>query len=260
MGFISPAEMKEISLADSWYWLLLVAVVSYFLGCINFAVIISKFLHKDVRKIGSGNPGAMNMSREFGLKVGFINFLCDCLKGGIPVIVVYFIFRDYRFTGTEVYVGDLARYLAGACAVIGHIYPVTMKFKGGKGIASTCGAFWFGLGCESAWYFLLVLGGLFVVTLFIFITEMGSMGSLLGVTAFSIWQGIIFFDRYSVPFLNGSDSVVLGYISFIFMLLILLNFLTWFAHRKNLVRLFAGEEHRTSVKKLRGGKRGIDNM
>ena len=79
------------------------------------------------------------------------------------------------------------------------------------------------------------------------------MGSLLGVTGFSIWQGAVFYFRYRAELLNGW---VIG----IFMLLLALNFLTWFAHRKNLVRLFSGEEHRTSVKKLKKGKRGTQNM
>ena len=224
----------------------------FFRCCINFAVIISRFHHKDVRKIGSGNPGSMNMSREFGLKVGLLNFIFDCLKGGIPVIAVHYIFKGYAFAGTDVLVSDLARYLVGVFAVIGHIYPVFMKFKGGKGIATTYGVFWFGIGCESPWYFLIMLVGLILVLLFILLTEMGSMGSLLGVAGFAIWQGSIFYDRYV--------GAMGGYVIMLMMLLLMLNFLTWFSHRKNLVRLFAGEEHRTSVKKLHGGKRGMDNM
>lgn len=244
--------MREMALSNCWYWFLLAVVVSYFLGCINFAVIISKAHHKDVRKIGSGNPGTMNMSREFGLKVGLVNFLFDCLKGGIPVIAVHYIFAGYVFSGTEVLVSDLARYLVGIAAIVGHIYPVTMKFRGGKGIATTYGVFWFGIGCENPWYFLFMLFGLILVLLFILVTEMGSMGSLLGVTAFSVWQGTTFYARY-VGAMNG-------YVVFLLMMLLFMNFLTWFSHRKNLVRLFAGEEHRTSVKKLHGGKRGMDNM
>ena len=244
--------MREIAFADCWYWLLLAAAVSYLLGCINFAVIISKMRHTDVRKIGSGNPGSMNMSREFGLKVGLVNFLFDCFKGGIPVIAVHYIFAGYTFAGSDVLVSDLARYIAGAFAVIGHIYPVFMKFKGGKGIATTFGVFWFGLGCENPWFFAIMFFGFILVLLFILITEMGSMGSLLGVSAFSIWQGVMFYGSY--------HAVSDGYVIALFMLLILLNFLTWFSHRQNLVRLFAGEEHRTSVKKLRVGKRGMDNM
>ena len=243
-----------MKLADCWYWLLLAAVVAYLLGCINFAVMISRYHHKDVRKIGSGNPGTMNMSREFGLKVGLVNFLFDALKGGIPVIAVHYIFLGYDFAGTGVHISDLARYIAGAAAVIGHIYPVFMKFKGGKGIATTFGVFWFGIGCENPWNFLIMLVGLILVLLFILVTEMGSMGSLLGVSGFSIWQGTIFYDTYIA---HGISN---GYMIALYMLLILLNFLTWFSHRKNLVRLFAGEEHRTSVRKLHVGKRGMDNM
>ncbi len=245
--------MKELALSQSWYWLLLVAFVSYLMGCVNFAVIISKARHKDVRKIGSGNPGTMNMSREFGLKVGLVNFLFDSFKGGIPVIAVHYIFEGYVFTGTTVLISDVARYVAGVMAVIGHIYPVFLKFRGGKGIATTYGVFWFALGCENPWFFLIMLFSLILVLLFILITEMGSMGSLLGVTAFSLWQGVIFYDRYVAAGFNG-------YVIFLFMLLLFMNFLTWFSHRKNLVRLLAGEEHRTSVKKLHGGKRGMDNM
>lgn len=244
----------ELAFSQIWYWLLLIAVVSYFIGCFNFAVIIAKTKKKDVHKIGSGNPGTMNVSREFGLKVGLLNFLLDACKGGVPALVCFFVFRGYVFAGTQVAVSDFIRYFCGVFVIIGHIYPVTMKFKGGKGIASTLGLFWFCLSCETPWNILFAFLFLaFVVLLYIGLTEWGSMGSLLGVSGFSVWQGLIFFLRYETELANGW---VIG----MFMLLLALNFLTWFAHRKNLVRLYAGEEHRTSIRKLKKGKRGINNM
>ena len=246
--------MKELAFYELWYWFLLMAVLCYFIGCFNFAVLIAKLKHKDVHKIGSGNPGTMNMSREFGLKIGLINFLLDACKGGIPAIISYFIFRSYVFAGTHVVISDFTRYFCGVFVIIGHIWPATMKFKGGKGIASTLGLFWFCMSCENAWFALLSLVILlFGIVGFIALTELGSMGSLLGVTGFSIWQGIIFFLRYG-------GVLKSGWVIACFMMLLALNFLTWFAHRKNLVRLFAGEEHRTSVKKLSKGKRGTQNM
>ena len=245
--------MKELSLAQSWYWFVLIAIVCYFIGCFNWAVIIAKAHHKDVHKIGSGNPGSMNMSREFGLKIGLLNFVLDACKAGIPLLVSYFVFRGYVFQGTTVVVSDLTRYLCGVCVVIGHIYPVTMKFKGGKGIAATYGTFLFALGCENPWYILIMLGGYLLVLAFIFLTEVGSMGSLLGVSAFAIWQGAEFFVRYEACLQSG-------YVIVLFMLLLLFNLLTWYAHRKNIARFYCGEEHRTSVKKLRKGKRGMKNM
>lgn len=245
--------MKELYFSQSWYWFLLMAVVCYLLGCVNFAMIIARTKHKDAHKIGSGNPGTMNMSREFGLKVGLVNFLLDVSKGGIPALISYFVFRDYVFAGTDVVVSDVTRYVCGVFVIIGHIWPVTMRFQGGKGIASTLGLFWFALGCEQGWYAAVAFLWLVCVLMFIAVTEWGSMGSLLGVTGFSLWQGIIFYLRYAPELMNV-------WVIVLFMLLLLLNFLTWFAHRKNLVRLFAGEEHRTSVKKLSKGKRGMQNM
>ena len=247
--------MKYLSFSQLWYWLLLIAVVCYFVGCFNFAVIIAKTRHKDVHKIGSGNPGTMNMSREFGLKIGLLNFLLDVCKGGVPALVCFFIFKGCYFAGTQVAVSDFIRYFCGVFVIIGHIYPVTMKFKGGKGIASTLGLFWFCLSCETPWNILAAFAGLLVVLAYIGFTEWGSMGSLLGVSGFSVWQGVIFFLRWS-----ESGMLKNGWAIATFMLLLALNFLTWFAHRKNLVRLFAGEEHRTSIRKLKKGKRGMNNM
>ncbi len=235
--------MKELAFSSVWYWFLLGGVISYLIGCFNFAVLISKIKKHDIRTEGSGNPGTMNMSRTFGLKIGVINFLCDALKGAIPVLCGYLIFKDFVFEGSPVAVSDFARYLFGACAVIGHIFPVTMKFKGGKGIATTFGLFWCGLSCEAWWYFFIGLLGVVGIFLYIAFTEWGSMGSLLGVSGFTIWQAVILVIRYA-------ESLSSVFVIVVLMLLLAINLLTWIAHRKNLVRLMAGEEHRTSVKKM----------
>ncbi len=246
---------RAYAFSELWYWLLLMAVVCYFVGCFNFAVLIAKKRHKDVHAIGSGNPGTMNISREFGLKVGFVNFLCDALKGGIPALVGFLVFRGCVFAGTNVLISDFVRYFNGFFVILGHIFPVTMKFRGGKGIASSLGLFTVCISCENPWYTFGTVGALFAVLFYIWLTEWGSMGSLLGVTGFSVWQALIFLVRY-----EALGSLANGWVIGIFMLLLGLNFLPWFAHRRNLVRLFAGEEHRTSVKKLYKGKRGMKDM
>lgn len=237
-----------ISFASSWYWFVLGAVVSYFLGCFNFAVLISKIKHKDIRHEGSGNPGTMNMSRTFGLKIGLINFFCDAFKGIIPVMCGYLIFSGMYFEGTTFLVSDFARYLFGLFAVIGHIFPVTMKFKGGKGIATTLGVFTCGISCEVAWFIPLAIALLLGIVLYIYVFEWGSMASLIGVSSFTIWQGIIYFLRYQAVI--ESTWVIVA-----FMVLLAFNLLTWIAHRANLYRLMGGEEHRTSIKKLAHKKR-----
>ncbi len=238
----------EIAFKEIWYWFIVMAVVSYFVGCFNFALVISKIKHKDVRKMGSGNPGTMNMSRQFGLKIGALTLFCDMFKGGLPLLAAHLIFRGYVFAGTDVLVTDLARYVCGVSVIVGHIYPVTMRFKGGKGIASTLGMYSFALCCEYWWMIFVVLAILVLTLFYIWSSEWGSMGSLLGVSLLTAVQGVIFWLRYSQELVNG-------FVVAIFLLLLLDCFLTWFAHRKNILALLSGEEHHTSVRKLSHGKK-----
>ena len=168
--------MVDFYISEKWYYFIIAAAACYLVGCFNFAVIISQFKNRDIRDVGSGNPGTMNMMRTFGLKVGIINFFCDALKGGLPVLAVYFIFRNSVFAGTDVVVADVMRYFCGLFVVIGHIFPVTMKFKGGKGIASTLGLFWVSLSCECWWYVFIGLGVCLIVFAYIAVSEWGLHG------------------------------------------------------------------------------------
>ena len=235
--------MKEFFLAESFWQWIIAAIVCYFVGCFNAALIIARRNHRDITKMGSGNPGTMNISRELGWRAGIVTFFCDALKGAIPAVIAYFIYRKYTFAGTEVIVSDFMRYFCGLFVVVGHIFPVTMKFKGGKGIASTFGLFWGALACENGWWALGMLGLVLGIVLFIYFTEWGGLGSLLGVSSFSVIQLIIFFARYEKTELNA-------YLVGTFVLILLLNIFTWLAHYKNLRRLFSGEEHRSSLKKI----------
>ena len=235
--------MKEFDFTKNWWQFLIVAVVCYCIGCFNFALLISRSKNKDITKMGSGNPGTMNMSREFGLRVGLTTFFCDALKGGIPAVVTYLLYKGQVFAGTSILVGDFIRYFAGLFVVVGHIFPVTLKFKGGKGIAATLGLFWFGLICENLWWLPAGFGFLLLVVLYIYVSEWGSMGSLIGVTGFSLIQMLYFVIRYQNSALNA-------YTVALFLSILAINILTWGAHHLNLRRLFSGEEHHTSLKKL----------
>jgi glycerol-3-phosphate acyltransferase PlsY len=121
---------------------------------------------------------------------------------------------------------------------------VFLKFKGGKGIASTMGLFAFALPCEEWWLFFVAVALLVGVLLYIIFLEWGSMGSLMGVALLTIVQAVIFVERYS-------DCLTNVWVVTILMLLLVLNLLTWIAHHKNIYKLLAGEEHRTSVRHKR---------
>jgi glycerol-3-phosphate acyltransferase PlsY len=234
--------MKEIAFSQLWYWFVLMAVVCYLIGSVNFSTLVSKQKHHDIRKEGSGNPGTMNMFRTFGWKIGVLIFFLDAFKGGIPAIVSYFVFRNYYFAGTQILVSDLTRYLCGVCVIIGHIFPCFMHFKGGKGIASTLGLFWLCMACEKPYFLAIGFVAFILIVVYIGVTNWGSMGSLIGVTGFSLWQCTVFYLRYT-------DCLTNPYVIAMFALILLLNIMTWSAHHLNIRRLLAGEEHRTVVVK-----------
>ena len=237
--------MKDFSLSGNWWQLVVIGGLCYLFGSINFAYIISRLMHKDITKMGSGNPGTMNVTRELGIKAGVATFVGDALKGVVPMLICYFIYRDYQFKGTVVRVADFMRYFTAVCVVIGHIFPLSTHYKGGKGIASTLGIFWCGLALENPWW---ILGGFGVAAIIISViklTHWGSLGSLFGVSGCSVIQLVIFFNRY----VNVVNFTLNPYLVCVFMFIFALDILTWGAHRQNLKRLFSGEEHRTSIKK-----------
>lgn len=115
-------------------YIIISAVIAYVIGSINFAIIFSSFLHsEDIRKKGSGNPGATNMLRVYGKKAGITVFLCDFLKGIIAVFAAKVIIK-YLGAPYE------AALFAGFFAQLGHIYPIFFGFRGGKGVATAAGA------------------------------------------------------------------------------------------------------------------------
>lgn len=234
--------MKEFDIAQGWYWLVIGAVVFYLIGCFHFAILIAKIKRVDVTK-GGGNPGAMNVSRKLGFRYGLINFVCDALKGVVPVLVGHFCFSGMVFKGTEIAVSDFMRYFYALFAVLGHVFPVFLKFKGGKGISTTIGLLWCSLACDTWWFAFAGLGLFVLLFVYAFFTEWGSMGSLIGVSGFTIWQLIVFILRYDGCLNNP-------YVIALFMILLALNLITWGAHNKNLYRLVQGEEHHTSLKKM----------
>lgn len=233
--------MKVFLFSNEWYWTLLIAVISYLVGGISAARIISGHKHEDVTKKGSGNPGTMNMTRVYGVKLGALTLFLDALKGAIPVLVTHLIYREYVISGTEILASDWLRYLSGICVVLGHIYPIFNRFQGGKGIATTLGVFWVGLSCESFWFALVIFVGLICMILYIAVTEWAAMGSLFGVSLCVIMQFAVFVVKY--------ETVSLWLVA-TFLNVALICFFDWFAHRKNLVRLLSGEEHRTPLKAL----------
>ena len=135
------AENKIINSVPAYYTVFFVAVfaviaVSYLLGSINSAIIISRCIyHDDVRKHGSGNPGTTNMLRTFGKGAALLTLVGDMLKTALSILFAGFLFGFWYFYGISM--NDGYCYIAGLFAILGHIFPVYYKFKGGKGVLCT---------------------------------------------------------------------------------------------------------------------------
>lgn len=226
--------------------LILFAIGSYFFGNVNWAIIISKTKKTDIRSMGSGNPGTLNMSRNLGLKFGLLTFFLDIMKGVIPTLAVFFVFKNKCFEGTSFAISDFAIYLCGLCVVLGHIYPIVFKFKGGKGIASTIGVF---LVCQSVYgweWAVIIIMSLVAALVFILLTEFGAMGSFIAITPPAISSSIRLFVVYG----NNMNLNCLTFYIITNMLIFSICLFTWFAHRHNIERMLAGDEHPTSIKEM----------
>ena len=195
---------------------IIVAIVAYLIGSVNFSILISKKMAGfDVREKGSNNAGTTNVLRTVGKKAAAITLICDILKGVVAVLLAILIAKISSKNAA------LLAQIAAIEVVIGHTFPVFFGFKGGKGVATSLGILliinWkIGLIC-------LIFGVALIA-----ITRMVSLGSISAAILFAILT----------IFIQDSYIASGNYIIFAFMLA---GFVI-FNHRKNLVRIFKGEE------------------
>ena len=189
--------------------LIIVAVYSYFLGSIPFGLVLTKiFLKKDIRNIGSGNIGTTNVLRTGKKSLAIATLVLDLLKGYFSVIV------------TLTYFENLTSYSALIC-LIGHIFPIWLKFKGGKGVAA-----YLGIILALSYKFFLVFGISWLILSFLF-----RFASLSSITS----SLIIFI--YAYFFNDNNYSLIL----FIFLVIII------YTHRENIVRLKNSKENKIKL-------------
>lgn len=213
-----------------WWQIAIIVILSYMCGNLSVARIISKKKHADITKLGSGNPGTTNVLRNFGFKVGLINFILDILKGFVPTLVVMLVLGN-----------PICTYAAGLSVILGHIYPVCYKFKGGKGIATMIGVFFATRPVVMA--IVVVVAGLSWL-----IFKYGSLASFICVTCMTVTEGIK--AKATLPLQQSQVVCLLLFAIFIF---------TWFAHRKNIERLLIGKESKVDLIKSTKKKFKQDN-
>ena len=194
----------------------LFVIISYLVGSIPTGLILSKATGVDIRKSGSGNIGATNVTRLLGKKLGVLTLVGDVLKAVIPMLAVhwYLVHAGMEVKSHEV---DLVVTLCGGAAFLGHMYSVYLKFRGGKGVATAMGVF----------IVIEPLAALISLLLFIAVVYFSgyvAVGSLLVAALMTLW----------IWLLDGSPNHV--------FLAFFIGVLIWFKHADNIKRLFAGTE------------------
>ena len=187
---------------------LFIGAICYFLGSIPFGFILTKiFLNKDIRDIGSGNIGATNALRTGNKLIGYSTLFFDIIKAVIPVIYIKINFPELLF-------------IASLCTFLGHVFPIWLKFKGGKGVATYVGIL-FAIN--------LIYGFIFAISWFItfLISKYSSLSSIIASIIVPLY--LLLFDN------NGS-------IFFITMFVLI-----FYTHRENVKRLKNKEETKTKI-------------
>ncbi len=223
VGIATAAEDMTIPLNVFIIVTLAMAIVSYLLGSLNFAIIISKFkYHDDIRRHGSGNAGATNMIRTYGTGAGVFTFLGDLMKAIVAVLL------------TEILMGEVSAYVAGVACVLGHVFPVWYKFKGGKGVAVSAAMM---LATEPIVFLVIIIVFIAVVA----VTKYISLGSIMA----ALMYPLVLMKLYPFTHINNLSSLF-----FIIMICsVTITLLVLYMHRENMQRLLNRTENKFSFKK-----------
>ncbi len=187
----------------------IVVLFSYLLGSIPFGYILTRiFLKKDIRKIGSGNIGATNALRTGNKIIGYSTLCFDILKAVIPVVYVKMYHSEYIF-------------ITSLCVFLGHLFPVWLKFKGGKGVAT-----YVGILCSLDIFLGIFFGIIWIITFLI--SKYSSLSSILACLSIPIFN-FLFLDSTNIFF-------------FVIMLVLVI-----FTHRENIKRLLNHTESKTKI-------------
>lgn len=235
MGLIYWLTSDVITLTEEWQvaalficCYLVLIIVSYLLGSINSAIIVSKTMyHDDIRKHGSGNAGLTNVHRTYGMKAAGLTLLGDMLKSVISIVFAGLIFGFDYSAGIS---ASGACYVAGLFAVVGHIFPVYYGFRGGKGVLTTATA-------------ILVLAPIPFLILFALFAAIVAVSGYVSLGSVSVAVLLpVLIDGYFKVFFGGSPALAT-------LSTILIAILVVWCHRENLKRISDRTERKLSFKK-----------
>lgn len=215
-----------IVILRSWLTPVLSILIAYIIGSFPTSYLIGRIFYKtDIRESGSGNSGATNTLRTFGAKAGIAVLIIDVLKGVLAIIIA----QKLAVFSSGFYAYNIITSTSALAVILGHIYSIFLKFKGGKGVATTAGVF----------MTLMPVGFVYCVVLFVLIVYITKYVSLGSITAGIAFLFIEFISQYIIGFHNVPRLIMV----IVVVGMILLK------HKANLQRLYNGTENKVSFKK-----------
>lgn len=219
--------MRQIVYCAGFY--ILIAVLSYLLGSLNFGVILSKYFRKDdVRTHGSGNAGTTNMLRNYGKLWGVLTIIGDMAKVAVAIVAAFAILKATHLYSPLCELDEnadiLIKSFAGLFCVIGHIFPCFFSFKGGKGVATSGGMVFM-----IDWRIALILLAVFIIV--VAVTKYVSLGSILMAVLYPVMTALFY------------KSFFITAVAAVFALIVII------AHRENIRKLINHTENKITDKK-----------
>jgi glycerol-3-phosphate acyltransferase PlsY len=199
---------------DNIFIFILIGMLTYLLGSVPVGFLVAKSRGMDIQQVGSGNIGATNISRNLGWKLGVVVGVLDFFKGFLPALLV----KQWYSQNWQVFI-------VAILVVVGHIFPVWLNFKGGKGVATIFGI-------------LAAIFGLHIFLLFLFLWLL--IVKLVGVMSLvNLGVGLLLPLAFWIKF-QALPEALMG---------LVMGMIIWYAHRENIKRLLAGTENRLGTPK-----------
>lgn len=213
---------------------IIIAVISYLIGSLNFSILIShKVGKKDIREMGSGNAGATNMFRSYGKKLGMITMLADILKAVVAILIAMAIVGNDDISKFPY----IVKSFAGFFCVMGHLYPVFFKFKGGKGVA-TCA----GMILILDWRVFLIEFVIFVLCILIF--KMVSLGSVVMAFSYPFLTYFLYHTNANAAGGESKERIIVTAIAALFGIIVI------YKHKENIKRICQKKENKMDLSKI----------
>lgn len=236
-------ELLSDLITNSWVYIIISCIGAYLISSVNTSIIVTAIVkHEDIRKMGSGNAGFTNVLRCVGKVPAIITFVGDFLKGVISILIPFILTLNWDSTDKQMQ-REILMYLAGLFAVLGHMFPIYYKFKGGKGVVTTASVI-----IMTDWRVLII--ELIIFAVFFILTKTISKCSLLCAFFYPFaTAGIRLLDSSaSFPTLSPISLTTPMFIICVFTITFIIGLSIIIKHKDNIRRILNGTEKKITSK------------